>query len=156
MLMTFNQDVCRACQATIAPFGFPWLHPLCHDCYHAINRIILDRIYERRFIGGDLEDFISREKRIYRDLLSHAKRLLGFSEPIEQRALDIITKTKNVGFRATSVVAASLYIASYLEDEPLSQHEIANALSITETTIRKHYRRILKQMGLTPEELVRG
>ena len=51
----------------------------------------------------------------------------------------------------TGVAAAALYIAAVLEGEKRTQREIADAIGVTEVTIRNRFKELVQKLGLEEE-----
>jgi len=112
---------------------------------------------ERREIGRNYR-YISRElgMRILpsmpKDYIPRFASMLGLSDKIQARAIRILKKAKK--FEATrgkapiGVAAAALYIAAVLEDEKRTQREIADAIGVTEVTIRSRFKELVKKLDL--------
>lgn len=68
---------------------------------------------------------------------------LGLSNKCIIRAIEIIARIKGtsayLGKNPKSIVAAVLYLSARQCEENISQREIANAVCVRETTIRKRY-----------------
>jgi len=81
--------------------------------------------------------------------------VLGLSNKVKDRALEILKKAEEVGALSgkgpTGVAAAIIYIASVLEGERRTQREIAEKCKLTEVTIRNRYKEIVEKLGLEEE-----
>lgn len=81
--------------------------------------------------------------------------ILGLSNNVRDRALEILKKAEEVGAVSgkgpTGVAAAIIYIASVLEGERRTQREIAEKCKLTEVTIRNRYKEIVEKLGLEEE-----
>lgn len=81
--------------------------------------------------------------------------LLGLSEKVQVRAVDVLDDASK--FDVTSgkgpigVAAAALYIAAVLEGEKKTQREVADAIGVTEVTIRNRYKEIIEKLGIKDE-----
>ena len=86
------------------------------------------------------------------DYVSRFVSILGLSEKVKNRALEILNKAEEVGAISgkgpTGVAAAVVYIASVLEGERRTQREIAEKCKLTEVTIRNRYKEIVEKLGL--------
>jgi len=51
----------------------------------------------------------------------------------------------------TGVAAAALYIAAVLEGEKRTQREIADAIGVTEVTIRNRFKELVENLGIEAE-----
>ncbi len=49
------------------------------------------------------------------------------------------------------VAAAALYIAAVLEGEKKTQREVADAIGVTEVTIRNRYKEMVETLGIKDE-----
>jgi len=102
------------------------------------------RELDLRIIPARPEDFIPR-----------FGSQLDFSGHTQARARHIIVEAREndliSGRSPEGVVAASLYIASLLEDEKRSQKRIADTIGVTEVTIRKGYQDFVEGLGLEEE-----
>jgi transcription initiation factor TFIIB len=76
---------------------------------------------------------------------------LDLSEEIQSKAIDITTTTAKEGLLSgkspTGYAAASIYTASLLCEENITQDDIANVAQVTEVTIRKRYQEQLEAMN---------
>jgi transcription initiation factor TFIIB len=81
--------------------------------------------------------------------------ILGLSDKVQARALEILKKAKKVGISSgkgpTGIAAAVIYIASVLVGERRTQREIADTLGITEVTIRNRFKEIISKLGIEKE-----
>ncbi|WEL19487.1 transcription initiation factor IIB [Candidatus Nanohalococcus occultus] len=93
---------------------------------------------------GRPEDFIPR----------YASQL-GLSGEVQAKARGIIQDARNTdalaGRSPTGIVAASLYIATKLEGEKLTQREIADEVGVTSVTVRKNYKDLAESLGIEEE-----
>jgi transcription initiation factor TFIIB len=83
--------------------------------------------------------------------VSRIANRVGLRERTQRAALEIIDKAKKKGIaygkNPMGLAAAALYAASVLEDEKITQDELADAAGITSVTLRKRYadlKRIIK------------
>jgi len=83
--------------------------------------------------------------------ISRIANKVGLKERMQRTALEIIDKAKKKGIaygkNPMGLAAAALYAASVLEDEKITQDELADAAGITSVTLRKRYadlKRIIK------------
>ena len=83
--------------------------------------------------------------------VSRIANRVGLRERTQRTALEIIDKAKKKGIaygkNPMGLAAAALYAASVLEDEKITQDELADAAGITSVTLRKRYadlKRIIK------------
>ena len=81
--------------------------------------------------------------------------MLGLSDKVQAKALEILKKAEKVGISTgkgpTGIAAAAIYIASVLANERRTQREIADALGITEVTIRNRFKEIASKLGIEKE-----
>ncbi|MEM5814937.1 MAG: TFIIB-type zinc ribbon-containing protein [Candidatus Aenigmatarchaeota archaeon] len=81
--------------------------------------------------------------------------ILGLSDKVQAKALEILKKVEKKGLSTgkgpTGVAAAAIYIASVLTGERRTQREIADALGITEVTIRNRLKEIATKLGIEKE-----
>jgi transcription initiation factor TFIIB len=93
---------------------------------------------------GRPEDFIPR----------YASRL-GLDGSVQARARNLIKDARQTdaiaGRSPTGIVAASLYIASKLEGDKLTQREIAEQVGVTSVTVRKNYKDLVEALGIEEE-----
>ena len=104
---------------------------------------------ERREIGRTYR-YISRELNIRilpADPVSFVPRfcsMLGLSDRVQAKAVEILKKAKRhditSGKGPTGVAAAAIYIACVLGGEKRTQREIADAIGVTEVTIRNRFK----------------
>ena len=52
---------------------------------------------------------------------------------------------------ALGVAAAALYISAVLEGEKKTQREVADAIGVTEVTIRNRYKEMVETLGIKEE-----
>lgn len=80
---------------------------------------------------------------------------LALPASVRTKAIKIIGEAQNreitSGKGPTGIAAASLYIASLLEDEKRTQREVADVAGVTEVTIRNRYKELIKKLGLEEE-----
>ena len=115
---------------------------------------------ERREIGRTYR-YIARElgMRILpampKDYVPRFASMLGLSDMIQARAIRYLDKAKKIeassGKGPTGVAAAALYIAAILEGEKRTQREIADAIGVTEVTIRNRFKELCEKLGLEEE-----
>jgi len=93
---------------------------------------------------GRPEDFIPR----------YASEL-GLPGEVQAKARRIIEDARETdalaGRSPTGIVAASLYIATRLEGEKLTQREIADKVGVTSVTVRKNYKDLVEALGIEEE-----
>jgi len=115
---------------------------------------------ERREIGRTYR-YIAREldMRILpampKDYVPRFASMLGLSDKVQARAISYLNKAKKIeassGKGPTGVAAAALYIAAVLEGEKRTQREIADAIGVTEVTIRNRFKELVEKLGLEEE-----
>lgn len=80
---------------------------------------------------------------------------IGMTGETQAKARRIIENARDeellAGRSPDGIVAASLYLASKLEGEELTQQEIAEAVGVTEVTVRKGYQNLVEGLGLEEE-----
>jgi transcription initiation factor TFIIB len=78
--------------------------------------------------------------------------MLGLSDKVQARAIRILKEAKKYGATGgkgpIGVASAALYIAAVLEGEKRTQREIADAIGVTEVTIRNRFKELCKKLGL--------
>ena len=81
--------------------------------------------------------------------------LLGLSDRVQARAIQILKKAKKhditSGKGPRGVAAAAVYIAAVLEGEKKTQREIADAVGVTEVTIRNRFKELVEKLGIVEE-----
>ncbi len=81
--------------------------------------------------------------------------MLGLSDKAQAKAINLLkhAKQKEItsGKGPTGVAAAALYIAAVLEGEKKTQREIADAIGVTEVTIRNRFKELAHQLGIEEE-----
>ena len=115
---------------------------------------------ERREIGRTYR-YIAREltMRILpampQDYVPRFASMLGLSDKVQARAIRLLELAKKYeatsGKGPTGVAAAALYIAAVLEGEKRTQREIADAIGVTEVTIRNRFKELCEKLGLEEE-----
>ncbi|MBU3904599.1 MAG: transcription initiation factor IIB [Nanoarchaeota archaeon] len=115
---------------------------------------------ERREIGRTYR-YISRELNIRilpappQDYIPRFASMLGLSDPVQAKAIRILIDAKKneatSGKGPTGVAAAALYIASVLLGEKRTQREIADAIGVTEVTIRNRFKELVEKLGIEDE-----
>ena len=115
---------------------------------------------ERREIGRTYR-YIARElgMRILpampKDYVPRFASMLGLTDKVQARAITYLNKAKKIeassGKGPTGVAAAALYIAAVLEGEKRTQREIADAIGVTEVTIRNRFKELVEKLGLEEE-----
>jgi len=78
--------------------------------------------------------------------------ILGLSDKTQVRAIRILNKANKIeaisGKGPTGVAAAALYIAAVLQGEKRTQREIADAIGVTEVTIRNRFKELAKRLDI--------
>jgi transcription initiation factor TFIIB len=115
---------------------------------------------ERREIGRTYR-YIAREltMRILpampQDYVPRFASMLGLSDKVQARAIRLLELAKKYeatsGKGPTGVASAALYIAAVLEGEKRTQREIADAIGVTEVTIRNRFKELCEKLGLEEE-----
>ena len=104
--------------------------------------------------------FLARELKIKlrtpspADYVPRFASLLGVSGEVESMAIDIVNKSKEQGLlngpEPTGVAAATLYIASVLLGERITQRQVAETANVSEVTIRNRYKDLTQKLNLSP------
>ncbi|MBI4020302.1 MAG: transcription initiation factor IIB [Candidatus Aenigmarchaeota archaeon] len=122
-----------------------------------INRREIGKTY--RYIARKLRIRILPAKA--QDYVPRFGSLLGLTEKVQVRAVEVLDdagkQDVTSGKGPIGVAAASLYIAAVLEGEKKAQREVADAIGVTEVTIRNRYKEIVEALGIKDkvEELVK-
>jgi len=116
-----------------------------------INRRDIGKTY--RYISRKLNIRILPAKA--QDYVPRFGSLLGLSEKVQVRAVDVLddasTYDVTSGKGPIGVAAAALYIAAVLEGEKKTQREVADAIGVTEVTIRNRYKEMVETLGIKDE-----
>ncbi len=137
-----------------------------HGAPRTLDEISKSSGISRRDIGKTYR-YISRKLAIRilpakaQDYVPRFGSLLGLSERVQVKAVKILDEASE--FDVTSgkgpigVASAALYIAAVLEGEKKTQREVADAIGVTEVTIRNRYKEIIEKLGIKDkvEELVK-
>jgi transcription initiation factor TFIIB len=116
-----------------------------------INRRDIGKTY--RYIARKLRIRILPAKA--QDYVPRFGSLLNLSERVQVRAVEVLDEAAT--FDVTSgkgpigVAAAALYIAAVLEGEKKTQREVADAIGVTEVTIRNRYKEMVESLGIKDE-----
>ncbi|MBR9682667.1 MAG: transcription initiation factor IIB [Candidatus Aenigmarchaeota archaeon] len=112
---------------------------------------------ERREIGRTYR-YIARELHIRilpappQDYVPRFSSMLGLSDKVQAKAIRFLKLAKKnevtSGKGPTGVAAAALYIAAVLEGEKRTQREIADAIGVTEVTIRNRFKELIEKLGI--------
>lgn len=115
---------------------------------------------ERREIGRSYR-YVARELGIRilparpQDYVPRFASMLGLSDKVQVKAIQILKKAKKneatSGKGPTGVAAAALYIAAVLLGEKRTQREIADAICVTEVTIRNRFKELVEKLGIADE-----
>jgi len=77
---------------------------------------------------------------------------LHLSPTTQTRAKEVIAQAEaaglTVGKKPEAIIAAALYIAGILEDEPHSLSEVARVTGVAPNTVQKHKTRIVLELGI--------
>ena len=86
------------------------------------------------------------------DYVPRFASILRLSGKVESMAIDIVNKSREKGLitgrEPTGVAAATLYIASVLIGEKVTQRQIAETASVSEVTIRNRYNELTEKLNL--------
>ncbi len=89
------------------------------------------------------------------DYVPRFTTMLGLSDKVQAKAIQILKKAKKdditSGKGPTGVAAAAVYIAAVLEGEKKTQREIAEAVGVTEVTIRNRFKELVEKLGIAEE-----
>jgi len=115
---------------------------------------------ERREIGRTYR-YIARELRMRilpappEDYIPRFASMLGLTDKVQARAIRLLKQAlrneATAGKGPTGVAAAALYIAAVLEGEKRTQREIADAIGVTEVTIRNRFKELVEKLGIEEE-----
>ena len=77
---------------------------------------------------------------------------LHLSPTTQSRAKDVIAQAEsaslNVGVKPEAIIAAALYIAGILEDEPHTLTEVARVTGVAPNTVQRHKTRLVRELGI--------
>ncbi len=89
------------------------------------------------------------------DYVPRFTSMLGLSDKVQAKAIQILKKAKEnyvtSGKGPKGVAAAAVYIAAVLEGEKKTQREIAEAVGVTEVTIRNRFKELVEKLGIAEE-----
>ncbi len=89
------------------------------------------------------------------DYIPRFGSLLGLDEKVQVRAVKILDKATSYdvtsGKGPIGVAAAALYISAVLEGKKKTQREVADAIGVTEVTIRNRYKEVVEKLGIKDE-----
>ena len=87
-----------------------------------------------------------------KDYISRFSSILHLSPKTQNEALKILKKADTSeltsGRGPAGIAAASLYVASLMNDEKKTQREVADVAGITEVTIRNRYKELIEKLGI--------
>jgi len=113
-----------------------------------VNKRDLGRTY--RYIARKLNLRVIPAKAI--DYVPRCATLLGMSDKTQVKAKQYLKRIKSEedvsGKGPLGLAAATLYIAAIMNDEFVSQRKIAEAIGVTEVTIRNRCKDIAKSLGI--------
>lgn len=113
-----------------------------------ISKKIISRNY--RFMARELKIKLRTPSPV--DYVPRFASLLGVSGEVESMAIDIVNKSKEQGLlngpEPTGVAAATLYIASVLLGEKITQRQVAETANVSEVTIRNRYKDLTAKLNL--------
>ncbi|MBN1896804.1 MAG: transcription initiation factor IIB [Candidatus Aenigmarchaeota archaeon] len=116
-----------------------------------INRRDIGKTY--RYVARKLGMRILPAKS--QDYVPRFGSLLGLSERVQVRAVHVLDEASQYdvtsGKGPIGVAAAALYIAAVLGGEKKTQREVADAIGVTEVTIRNRYKEIVDKLGIREE-----
>ncbi|HLD41511.1 MAG TPA: TFIIB-type zinc ribbon-containing protein [archaeon] len=137
-----------------------------HGAPRTLDEISKSSGISRRDIGKTYR-YISRKLSIRilpakaQDYVPRFGSLLGLSEKVQVKAVKILDEASQYdvtsGKGPIGVASAALYIAAVLEGEKKTQREVADAIGVTEVTIRNRYKEIIEKLGIKDqvEEMVK-
>jgi len=115
---------------------------------------------ERREIGRTYR-YIARELNVRilpsppQDYIPRFASMLGLSDSVQANATRFLKEAKKnevtSGKGPTGVAAAAIYIAAVLGGEKRTQREIADAIGVTEVTIRNRFKELCEKLGIEEE-----
>ena len=104
-----------------------------------------------RFLARELEIKLRTPSPV--DYIPRFASLLEVSGKVESMAIDIVHKSKEQGLlngsEPTGVAAATLYIASVLLGEKITQRQVAGIANVSEVTIRNRYKDLTEKLNLS-------
>jgi transcription initiation factor TFIIB len=128
-----------------------------HNVPRTLDEIAEGSGVKKREVGRTYR-FITRELGIKLlptspiDYISRFSSELKLSPNTQERAIAILksAQTKDLisGRGPTGVAAASIYVASTLENEKRTQREVAEVAGVTEVTIRNRYKELIEELGI--------
>jgi len=116
-----------------------------------VERREIGRTY--RYIARELDMRILPAMPV--DYVPRFASMLGLSDKVQARAIRFLEQAKKheatSGKGPTGVAAAALYIAAVLDGEKRTQREIADAIGVTEVTIRNRFKELCEKLGIEEE-----
>jgi transcription initiation factor TFIIB len=116
-----------------------------------INRRDIGKTY--RYIARKLTIRILPAKA--QDYVPRFGSLLDLSERVQVKAVEVLDDAAKhdvtSGKGPIGVAAAALYIAAVLRGEKKTQREVADAIGVTEVTIRNRYKEMVETLGIKDE-----
>ena len=89
------------------------------------------------------------------DYIPRFSASLKLSPETQTRAVEILEKAQKAeltsGRGPTGIAAASLYVATLINNEKRTQREVADVAGVTEVTIRNRYKELLRELKLSKE-----
>jgi transcription initiation factor TFIIB len=89
------------------------------------------------------------------DYIPRFGSLLGLDESIQVKAVKILDEATRYdvtsGKGPIGVAAAALYISAVLQGKKKTQREVADAIGVTEVTIRNRYKEVIEKLGIKDE-----
>ena len=137
-----------------------------HGAPRTLDEISKSSGISRRDIGKTYR-YISRKLSIRilpakaQDYVPRFGSLLGLTEKVQVKAVKILDEAGEYdvtsGKGPIGVASTALYIAAVLEGEKKTQREVADAIGVTEVTIRNRYKEIIEKLGIKDqvEEMVK-
>ncbi len=135
------------------------LYAACRQCHvpRTLDEISNVAHISRKDIGRNYR-YVARELELKlmptspRDYISRFCSELKLSGDVQAKTLDILKEATNKeltsGRGPTGMAAASLYIATVLCGERITQREIADVAGVTEVTIRNRYKELTKKLDI--------
>ena len=89
------------------------------------------------------------------DYIPRFASALKLNADTQTKAVEILEKAQKIeltsGRGPTGIAAASLYVAALINNEKRTQREVADIAGVTEVTIRKRYKELLRELDLKGE-----
>ncbi|MFX1243900.1 MAG: cyclin family protein [Promethearchaeota archaeon] len=80
---------------------------------------------------------------------------LNLPHTTQKRAIQIFVKTTSTSFsprkKVKAIIAATLYIAGILEEEPRTLSEVGWVTGVSPNTVQKHKTQIVHELGIRKE-----